>query len=82
MKVELTPTPEKEKAFEPFSVTFTFETEQEACCIAHLLNLPINYVESHESKFIKHSYTRDANLKAWSAFNKIMFEKGLSTRKP
>ena len=74
MKVELTPTQPKEKQFEPFSVTFTFETEQEACDMWHRINSkPVVC----ESPTIKHPYRGENLLTIHCDFSKIMQHKGL-----
>ena len=76
MKVELTPTPPKEKQFEPFSVTFTFETEQEACNMYHRLNArPIG-----TSDKVRFPINSEGEMEMFNAFNQIMIDKRL--RKP
>ena len=82
MKVELTPTPEKEKAFEPFSVTFTFETEQEACNMWHRLNAPEISFKDYRDDDVNLPLNADGISQAFNGLNKIMFEKGLSKFKP
>lgn len=73
MKVELT-TPEKEKAFEPFSVTFTFETEQEACNMWHRLNSRPKFGENPSVRFV---YNSKEDFTEFSLFDAIMLKKGL-----
>ena len=77
MKVELTPTQTQEKQFEPFSVTFTFETEQEACNMWHRLDqTDLNSVRTED---VRLGFDDANGYSIWESFNKIMFEKGLST---
>lgn len=78
MKVELTPTPEKQKAFEPFSVTFTFETEQEACNMWHRFNAPEISFKDYKDDDVSLPLNGEGISKAFNGLNKIMFEKGLS----
>jgi guanylate kinase len=81
MKVELTPIPPKEKPFEPFSVTFTFETEQEACNMWHRLNQAHSNFRCSNDK-VRHLINNDGSDEAFEIFNRIMFEKRLSSHKP
>jgi hypothetical protein len=82
MKVELTPTPPQEKPFEPFSVTFTFETEQEACNMYHRLNAAEKHFKDYSSNSVKLPITFSIALsREWGEFNQIMFERGLSKYK-
>lgn len=82
MKVELTPPPPQEKQFEPFSVTFTFETEQEACNMWHRMNANHGiFIRCSETK-VKYLINGDGSDEAFRCLNRIMFEKGLSKHKP
>ena len=72
MKVESTP--EKEKAFEPFSVTFTFESEQEACNMWHRFN-SCPTVGSNTSVRLAYDTSNDFN--EFRLFDEIMIKQGL-----
>ncbi len=78
MKVKLTPIPKKEKIFEPFSVTFTFETEQEACDMWHRLNKI--RLDNINTKDVRLGFLGESE--SFDYFNRIMFDKGLSTYNP
>ena len=82
MKVELTPTPPTEKPFEPFSVTFTFETEQEACNMWHRLNASLSAFKNYSDDDVSLKLNSEGDKEAFGGLNKIMFEKGLSKWKP
>ena len=75
MKVELTPTPEKEKAFEPFSINVTFESPLEVCALYHRLNTPNGNIMAEGN--IVYSNVAEGTWELYRILNNIMLEKGL-----
>ncbi len=75
MKVELTPTPEKEKTFEPFSINVTFESPLEVCALYHRLNTPNSNIIAERN--IVCSNVAEGIWELYHILNDIMLKKGL-----
>lgn len=75
MKVESTPL--KEKSFEPFSMTVTFESPEEACALWHRLNTPDKNIHVDHNK-VSSPNVSPGILDLFIGLNQLMFKRGIS----